>query len=97
MSNSNTPVCPKGLSEFIATVEGIQLTCFYEYEGPIRGAREHGTGQQLEPDYEPTLEVCNVYAGGDTDIMALLSGSAIIDIINQIIKSMENQDGDYYA
>jgi hypothetical protein len=39
----------------------VDVTVEYEYTPAERGSRERGTGLQLEPDYEATVEISAVY------------------------------------
>jgi len=40
--------------------KGIQLSINYTYYPASRGAREHGTGLQLEPDEPESVDIDNV-------------------------------------
>ena len=39
---------------------GVQLSVDYTYYPPSRGAREHGTGLQLEPDEDASVDIDDV-------------------------------------
>lgn len=57
---------------------GVDLECWFEYEPAERGARERGTGLQLEPDYPETWTLCHVYLpGSDIDIAPVMSDKLI--------------------
>lgn len=52
---------------------GVVLDCWFEYEAAERGAREFGTGLQLEPDYPATWALYHVYLpGSNVDICPAL-------------------------
>jgi len=55
------------------TFEGVHFTVEYEYEPAERGARERGTGLQLEPDYDEQFYLVSVKVGDDAqDILEYL-------------------------
>lgn len=57
---------------------GVELECWFEFEPAQQGAREYGTGLQLEPDYPETWTLCHVYLpGGDIDITPVMSDKLI--------------------
>ncbi len=57
---------------------GVHLECWFEFEPAERGARERGTGLQLEPDYPETWTLCHVYLpGSDVDIAPVMSDKLI--------------------
>lgn len=57
---------------------GVDLECWFEYTPAERGARERGTGLQLEPDYPETWTLCHVYLpGSDIDIAPVMSDKLI--------------------
>lgn len=60
------PECPKGLYEFEYDLEGYEdtLMCHIEVEEAVVGAREYGTGLQLEPDYDARINVFSVFDKG---------------------------------
>jgi hypothetical protein len=52
---------------------GVPLFCWFEYEPAQIGAREPGSGIQLEPDYPATYTLCHAYLpGSDVDISPVL-------------------------
>jgi hypothetical protein len=64
-----------------STEEGIELHCWFEYEAAERGAREFGTGLQLEPDYPATWTLNHVYLpNSNVDIAPLLRSDLIEEI-----------------
>ena len=57
---------------------GVPLQCWFEYTPAERGAREFGTGLQLEPDYPATWTLSHVYLpGSDVDIAPVLADVVI--------------------
>lgn len=59
--------------EYECDLLGVTLTCWFEHEAESRGAREIGTGLQLEPDYPATWTLMHVYLpGSDVDIAPVL-------------------------
>jgi len=82
MTDSKIPSHPdlKEL-EFECDELGVTLTCFFEWEPEVRGAREVGTGLQLEPDYPETFTLVHVYLpGSDVDIAPVMLLSLIDEI-----------------
>ena len=92
MTENKTPVHPD-LYEFKYECDdlGVTLTCFFEYEPAARGAREYGTGLQLEPDYPETLTLMHVYLpGSDVDISSVMK----FDLIDEVEAWAADQMGD---
>ena len=82
MTDSKIPSHPdlKEL-EFECDELGVTLTCFFEWEPEVRGAREVGTGLQLEPDYPETFTLVHVYLpGSDVDIAPIM----LVGLIDEI-------------
>lgn len=64
---------------------GVDLECWFEYEPAERGAREYGSGIQLEPDYPETWTLCHVYLpGSDIDIAPVMSDKLIALIEEEV-------------
>lgn len=59
---------------------GVTLTCFFEYEPEERGAREYGTGLQLEPDYPATHTLMHAYTPEGLDIAPVMRFELISEI-----------------
>lgn len=56
----------------------VQLDCWFDYEPACRGAREYGSGLQLEPDYPATLALVHAYLpGSNVDIASVMASSVI--------------------
>lgn len=81
MSESKIPVHSdlKEL-EFECDELGVTLTCFFEWEPEERGAREYGTGLQLEPDYPETFTLMHVYTPEGLDISSVMKYELIDEI-----------------
>lgn len=74
---------------------GYSLSVEYDYYPPSRGAREKGSGVQLEPDEPALVELTSVMLNG-MDMMDLLTEQQ--DEIETAIYeqlSEEEPDGDY--
>ena len=80
---NKAPDCPKGLHEFTYDLDGFdsELVCHIEVEPAIEGARETGTGLQLEPDYDTNIIVIAVYHRG-VEFTATLSEEQLDEIAN---------------
>ena len=74
-------------------IDGIEFEVEYEYCRACRGAREPGTGIQLEPDEESGVEVEGIKTSDD--IMELLNEELIDRIAGQICSAIE-EPGDEY-
>lgn len=59
---------------------GVTLTCFFDFEPESRGAREAGTGLQLEPDYPATHTLMHAYLPDGLDISPVLAPKLIAEI-----------------
>jgi len=66
--------------EFECDELGVTLTCFFEWEPEERGAREYGTGLQLEPDYPETFTLMHVYTPEGLDISSVMKYELIDEI-----------------
>ena len=55
------------------------ITCLMEYEEAETGARERGTGLQLEPDYPANATLIGAYLNG-VDIIDILSKETVDNI-----------------
>lgn len=51
---------------------GVFLTCYFDYEPESRGAREWGTGLQLEPDYPATYTLAHAYTPDGLDLSPVM-------------------------
>ena len=56
---------------------GLTLTCYFAYEAASRGAREYGTGLQLEPDYPATYTLAHAYTPDGLDLAPVMRISLI--------------------
>jgi len=67
-----TPNCPRGLFEFKATIEDVDLVCFLEYCPAEKGSTD-SYGAPYEPDLEESMTLNNAYiAGTDVDIAHMI-------------------------
>ncbi len=56
----------------------VALDCWYEVIPAERGAREYGTGLQLDPDYPMTVSLVHAYLpASNVDITPVMSQSVI--------------------
>jgi hypothetical protein len=70
---------------------GLDLDCWFDYEPAEQGARERGTGLQLEPDYPETWTLCHVYLpGSNVDITPVMSSKLIALIEEDIARGDES-------
>lgn len=67
---------------------GESIVCHLDHEPAERGARERGTGLQLEPDYAESVSLAAAYLRG-VDILPLLSESQIQRIEELALQSLE--------
>lgn len=67
---------------------GEAIVCHLDHEPACRGARESGTGLQLEPDYAESVSLAAAYLRG-VDILQLLSESQIQRIEELALQSLE--------
>ena len=71
---------------------GITLTCYFDHEPASRGAREYGTGLQLEPDYPATYTLAHAYTPQGLDISPVMR----LDMIEMIEEyACETLEGDW--
>ncbi len=68
------------------TIADNELEVSFDYYPPSRGARERGTGLQLEPDEPATFEICEVKLG-EHDVTELVE--PYMDKIEQQISESE--------
>jgi hypothetical protein len=67
------------------------LTCWFEYEPADRGARERGTGLQLEPDYPATWSLQHAYLpNSDVDLAPVMRDSMIGEIETSVADHSED-------
>jgi hypothetical protein len=78
------PSCPNGMAEFNIFIEGVWLTCHFEYE-PYQRATEN------EPGWRVLLVLQAAYHHG-VDIMPLMQESIMVEIENLALLELENQD-----
>jgi hypothetical protein len=64
------------------------IECELEYEPAERGAREYGTGLQLEPDYDESIELQSAKVMG-IEIGFLLSDDVVKEIEQAALASMK--------
>ena len=77
MNYPSTPQCPKGLFEFKAIIEDVELTCFLEYSPEEKGSTD-SYGSPYEPDYDECMTLNNAYiAGTDVDIAHMILQSLV--------------------
>lgn len=81
-----------GVIEF----RGYSLAVEYDYFAPSKGKREKGSGVQLEPDEDATIELTQVEHNG-MEIMGLVEEyTADIEIaIGEQLETGEEPHGDY--
>ena len=70
------------------TLEGVELRVDCDCYPASRGAREAGTGLQLEPDEPRTCEVTAVYVA-DVDIADLLSAGRLEQCRNTVVEQLD--------
>ena len=70
---------------------GLTLTCFFEFEPESRGAREAGTGLQLEPDYPATHTLVHAYLPDGLDISPVLAPKLIAEIEEWAAEEFERE------
>jgi hypothetical protein len=70
------------------------LECQIDYEGPERGAREYGTGLQLEPDYPESADVISVSING-VDITDIIREDIFEEIQEAFLSQEQEVDWDY--
>lgn len=75
---------------------GYSLAVEYDYYPAKKGKRERGSGVQLEPDDEETIELTMVEHNGK-EILGLLEGQSkeIEDTISEQLETGEEEYGDY--
>lgn len=85
-----TPRRPVGCYEHFYTSRDLSvgLTCHLEYSPAERGAREPGTGLQLEPDSPESMTLLSAYLRG-VDIIDVLSGSVMQAIEAEALEQMK--------
>jgi hypothetical protein len=72
-----TPICPKGLFEFVCSVEDVDLVCFLEYSPEEKGSTD-SYGAPYEPDLEEGMMLNNAYiASTDVDIAHIILQSMV--------------------
>lgn len=75
------------------TDEEIEVTVEYDYHKASRGARERGTGLQLEPDEPASIEIYSVKDANGKEYE--LSRSEYERIENAIIDDINDRAADY--
>lgn len=76
------------ISQYI-TLEGVTLRIDGDYYGPSKGAREKGSGVQLEPDEPASFELTAVYVdGSDIDIADILSAGRLEECTNTVLEEI---------
>lgn len=73
----------------LVTVAGVELEVDGDYYKASKGAREKGSGVQLEPDEPATFELSAVYIA-DVDIADLLSAGRLEEIGNAVLEEIGN-------
>lgn len=73
-------------------LEGVELRVDGDYYPASRGAREKGSGVQLEPDEPASFEVSAVYVA-DVDIADLLSAGRLEHVENTVLEAIAD-DGE---
>lgn len=86
-----TPPCPGDLFRFDWDA-GLSecVVCHLEFHEEEIGARENGTGLQLEPDSPQHITLHAAYVRG-LDISALLSQEQVKTICDQAMKQIERE------
>jgi len=86
-----TPNCPRGLFEFKAIVEDVDLVCFLEYSPEEKGSTD-SYGASYEPDFEESMTLNNAYiAGTDVDIAHMLLQSLVDHIEISALEKYNDQ------
>jgi hypothetical protein len=73
--------------------EGVTIDVDYTYYSASRGAREKGSGVQLEPDEPATVEINEMGIQG-IDVTALLVDFEE-DIMEELLSKGDEEDGGY--
>jgi len=76
---------------------GYSLSVEYDYYPPSKGAREKGSGVQLEPDEDAVIELNSVHLNG-IEVMGLLEDLVLSEIevtIGEQLETGEEPYGDY--
>lgn len=68
------------------------VICHLDYSPAERGARERGTGLQLEPDYEADCTLCAAYVAG-VDIAEILSQDQCREIERLALEDHQEEQG----
>lgn len=77
-----------GRSEkFWVVFQGVPMAVSCEYFPAHRGAREKGSGYQLEPDENAGVEVYAVFIG-EADVLHLLSNEVLTGIEQLLVRNM---------
>ena len=75
----------KNVNTVTINLKGVDLEVSVYVEAPSRGAREPGTGMQLEPDVPEMISICAVMVdGSEQDIWALLSENVEEEIQKEV-------------
>jgi len=92
MKYPSTPQCPRGLFEFKAIIEDVELTCFLEYSPEEKGSTD-SYGSPYEPDLEEGMMLNNAYIfGTDVDIAHMILQSLVDHI--EVTALEKFKDGD---
>lgn len=84
----------KSISRTIS-IEGVELRVDGTWYAASRGAREAGSGVQLEPDEPETFEMSAIYVA-DVDIADLLSAGRIEHVENTVLEELAGEEPDEY-
>ena len=87
-SMSNVPVHPD-LTRYdfeCDELNGLVLTCYFDYEEEEIGSIEPTSGMKLEPDYPEQWSLFHVYLPDGLDIAGILHESILADIQDQAME-----------
>lgn len=70
-------------------VSGVEVTVEYDYDPPCRGARERGTGMQLEPDYDASVSVISICIG-DQDITDIVGSKFTDEVAEEVMTQISD-------
>ena len=75
-------------------VNGVEFDVDYIYHKPYRGARERGSGIQLEPDEPASVELDDVCIG-EYSVFSCISEETMDEIACEILKIINEPPDEY--
>ena len=97
MELTHTLICEQEVNDEMEEVE-IEVTVDFDYEPAERGSREHGTGLQLEPDWDENAEINSVKDSDGKEITLTEKEQEVIveKCIEHVHSCREQAEIDYY-